>query len=202
MKQYIRILLAIMVVLSFLVVSQSGAAWAANPDASTALSSSRSPSAAVSADKDDDCDKDQARNGTTKDDDCDDDDDDHGTVKPPKKRIKACEVGKYSVGGSVSLEVKKIKKGGECVRASTQATYPGLKPEAPEGTKFLSHVLDLKVPKKDTVVKFCFSATPGKQPQIYVKSKGEWKPAGGSINNGKICMEVSKSGTFVVIGKK
>jgi hypothetical protein len=190
-----------MVVLSFLVVSQSGAAWAANPDGSTALSSSRSPSVAVSADNDDDCDKDERRNGTAKDDDCDDDDD-NGTVKPPKKRIKACEVGNYSVGGSVTLQVKKIKKGGECVRATTQATYPGLKPPAPDGTKFLSPVLDLKVPKKDTVVKFCFAATPGKQPQIYVQSKGEWKPAGGSINNGKICMEVSKSGTFVVIGKK
>ena len=56
------------------------------------------------------------------------------------------------MGGSVTLQVKKIKKGGECVRATTQGVYPGLKPEPPQGTKFLSDVLELKLPKKDTVV--------------------------------------------------
>jgi hypothetical protein len=206
MGKSIRVFLAIVTVLSVVLLARDPAARAADPAdrASSSSAAQAEPSGWLHEDdgKDDPCEKANNRDKDKDKEKCkDEDEDDGGSVKPPKKRIKACQVGSYSVGGSVTLEVKKLKKG-HCVMASVQPVFPGFKPEPPEGTRFLSDVLDLKLPKKDSLVEFCFAAPPGTQPQIYIQSRGEWRPAGGSIGGGTICMEVSRSGTFVVIGNQ
>jgi hypothetical protein len=195
MGKILRIFIALVVILSFVIWARSDPAGAAKPAANDAQSSS------VSAEKTKVCDDNEKRKDPRKDDDCDDDDGDKGTVKPPPKRVKICKIGTVSVGGTVTVQVKKLPNG-QCVTASAQPIYPGFEPPAPSGMMFVSDVLNHSLTKKGALVQYCFAVPPGTNPGIYSYSRGEWRPAGGTISKGRACLEVEKSGTFALIAPK
>jgi hypothetical protein len=122
MGKFIRIFIALIVVLGLTVLAKNNAAWAANPGAdpnqSSIAQAEQSTSSKEDDDDDDDCkDKDKKKKHDDKDKDkCDDDD--HGTVKPPKDHHKICHDEHKSVGGVVVVHVKKTPHK-ECVDAST-----------------------------------------------------------------------------------
>ena len=192
MGKFIRTVVAIIVILSFVLLGRNQAAWAANSGADSSASEQ-----SVSPDKNKGCDNDDKHRR----DDCDDDedDDDNGTVKPPRHRVKACKVGSFSVGGVATIQIKRLGRG-DCVTAFTKAYDPEHDPRLPSGTRLLTDVLSVKLPKKNASVKICFAAPPGKNAGLYTISHGAWT-AVGSSSKGVVCTGTSKSGTFVLLGK-
>ena len=206
MGKVIRILIAIIVVLSFVLLGRNNAAWAANPGAAPGQGAEQS----VAADDNPRCDNEKKEgskdceddNGEHDDeDDADEggDDDEDGTVKPPRHRVKACKVGSYSVGGVATIQIKQLGSK-DCVTAFTEAYDSSSYPRLPGGSNALSDVLSLKLPKKGALVKLCFAAPPGgKKVSIYTVSRGAWVAVSTSIKSGAACTETSRSGTFVLL---
>jgi hypothetical protein len=203
MGKMIRILIAIIVVLSFVMLGRNNAAWAANPGADSSPNAQQplSPEGSKRCNNDDkdearDCEDDRGEHDD-EDDDGDGDDDNDGTVKPPRRRAKICKPGSVSIGGQATVEVKQIGRGG-CVTAFTTAYNPKSDPPLPQGTRALSDVLSVKLPKKNALVKICFAAPPGGSASIYTISSRTWQ-AVGSSSTGKVCTETSKSGTYILL---
>lgn len=192
MGKPIRILIAIFVILSLVLISRNQAAWAANS------SSSQKVSLSVSAEKNKRCDKQPDKNKPPK---ChgDDDDDDDGTVKPPKNDVKMCEKGTYSIGGAATVE---LKNGGKrnCVEANTRPAEPALD-QTPSSGMILSQILNLVLPGRNRKVDICFAVPPGMQTKIYSFSQGSWNPVKTTVKNGIACATVLDSGKYGLIGQ-
>ena len=189
MGKIIRILIAILVVLSFVLLGRESAVRAAHPGAAPRQGAEQS----VADDDKPPCNDDE------KDESEDCDDGEGGTVKPPHHRIKACKVGSYSVGGAATIQIKQLGSK-DCVTASTEAYNSSSYPPLPSGSSALSDVLSLKLPKKEALVKLCFAAPPGgKNVSIYTVSRGAWVAVSTGIKSGAACTETSRSGTFVLL---
>lgn len=203
MAKTIRILISILVILGFVLVARNESAWAANPGNDSAPGTEQSVSGDTTRrckndDKDSskDCEDDRGERDDEDDDDGDDDDGD-GTVKPPRRRAKICKLGSASVGGQATIEVKRIGRG-HCVIASMAPYNPKSDPPLPQGTRALSDILNVKVPKKNALVKICFAAPPGQSASIYTISDHAWS-AVASGQKGTVCTETSRSGTYILL---
>jgi hypothetical protein len=190
MGKIIRILITIVVVLSFVLVARSEAAWAANPGSDLSGASQLS----VSPDKHDHC---HGKDKDKKDCDDDDDDDDDGTVKPPRRRAKSCKLGTFSVGGAATVQIKRLARG-DCVIATSESYNPQAYPPIPSGKRIMSPVVSVNLPKKGALVKVCMAAPPGKGTGLYKTYQGKWESV-GSVKNGRACTETSKSGTYILL---
>jgi hypothetical protein len=189
MGKVIRILIAILVVVSVVLLGRESAARAANPGTAPGSGAERS----LAADDTPPCNDDE------KDESEDCEDDEGGTVKPPRHRIKACKVGSYSVGGVATIQIKQLGSK-DCVIAFTEAYNSSSYPPLPSGSNALSDVLSLKLPRKEALVKLCFAAPPGgKNVSIYSVSRGAWVAVSTGIKSGAACTETSRSGTFVLL---
>ena len=188
MGKIIRILVAIIVILSFVLLGRDDIAWAANPGADPATSKDANQSPDIDR---------HCRDDRSPRDHCDDDDDDDGTVKPPRHRIKVCKLGTFSVGGVATIQIQRLGRK-DCVTAFTEAYNSKSYPPLPSGTQALTDVLSVKLPKKNAAVKICFAVPPGKGASIYTISRRAWT-AVGSGNQGTICTETSRSGTYILL---
>lgn len=191
MGKYVRILIAIVVLLSLVLLGRDKLAWAANsgPDSAPGQNTKQS----ISPHKDKHCNKDKDK----KNEKCDDDDD--GTVKPPKENVEACEKGQYSVGGVVTLQVKSLSKDG-CLKANVRPWDPAVDHMPSSAGTVLSNVLSLELAAKQTNARICFAVPPGKQVNIYSSSQGSWKPVKTQVKNGVACANVSTSGNYTLAG--
>ena len=191
MGKIIRILIAIIVVLSFVMLGRNNAAWAANSGADSSANAEQSITPAARRHCDNNY-KDGWYN-------CEDEDDDEGTVKPPRHRIKVCKLGTFSVGGVATIQIKRLGRG-DCVTAFTTPYDPQSDPRLPPDSKALTDVLSLKLPRKDALVKLCFAVPPGsKNVSIYTISRGKWESVSTSIKKGTACTETTRSGTFILL---
>ena len=206
MGKIIRILIAIIVVLSFVLLGRDNAARAANPGAAPRPGAEQSLAADDTPrcnndekDESEDCEDDNGEHDDEDDADEGGDDDEDGTVKPPRQRIRACKAGTYSVGGVATIQIKKLAAK-DCVTAFTEAYSSSSYPRLPSGTQVVSDVLSLKLPRKDALVNLCFAAAPGSNNvSIYAVSRGAWVAVSTGIKNGAACTETSRSGTFILL---
>jgi hypothetical protein len=192
MGKMIRILVALTVILSFVLIARNQAAWAANPGADSSASQST-----VNSHGNRHCSPHDKSDRKHDGDDCDDDDDDDGTVKPPRHRAKSCKLGTFSVGGVATIQIKRLGRG-DCVSAFTEPYDPHRYPSLPPGKSAASPVVSVKLPKKGALVKVCMAAPPGKKVGMYKIDKGHWVGV-GSVSKGKACTETSKSGTYILL---
>ena len=190
MGKIIRVLITIIVVSSFVLIARNQAAWAANPGADRS-SSLQGVEGSVSPHQNKHC-------HDVKHTRLDCDDDDGGTVKPPRKRIKVCITGTYSVGGVATIQVKKLGRK-DCITAFTEAYDSSSYPRLPSGKTALTDVVSLNLPKKGALVKLCFAAPPGANAGIYVIFRGKWEQVSTSGRKGTACTETTKSGTFILL---
>jgi hypothetical protein len=189
MGKIIRILIAIIVVLSFVMLGRNTAAWAANPGADSSLNAQQ-PISPEGRRRCNNADKYKSRY-------CEDDDD--GTVKPPRHRTRVCKLGTFSVGGVATIQIKKLGRG-DCVTAFTTPYDPRPDPPLPPDSQALTDVLSLKLPRKDALVGLCFAVPPGsKNVSIYTISRGKWESVSTSIKKGTACTETTRSGTFILL---
>ena len=204
MGKIVRIFIAIVVVLSFVVWARSDPARAADPAGSSEGSLQPGTPLSLSAD-DDDC---KDNNNKNKD-KCkckekgenDDDDNDCGTVKPPKDKDRICDEESKSVGGVVVVNVKK-KRDKECVEASTRPYHPAVDQLPPGSGTVVSDALTLTVPSSKTRVKICFAAPPLKNKmQIFFSSTGAWLTVKTDVNQGQACAGVPGSGKYVLVAR-
>jgi hypothetical protein len=151
MGKPLRILIAIVVILSLVLLARNEVAWAANPYSSQNLNLSVSPEQHAR------CDKEKDKYNKHK---CDDDDD--GTVKPPKDDIKVCEKGSYSVGGAAIMEVRNLRKR-DCLNANTRPSDPAVDKLPLGAGMIVSDVLNVMMTSRYTTVKVCFAVPPGPQ---------------------------------------
>jgi hypothetical protein len=215
MGKYIRILIAIIAILGLILVAKSPVAATGQPDEGQSLQTQTDLSMSVGGD---DCDDDRRRGDECCDDDdhryrdecdddddhedCDDDDDedcddDGGTVVPPDDKLEICKKGVYSIGGAVTIEVKKIRKN-ECFKARLKDP-DSLKP--PKKSKIVSDILDLDLRRSEAKLRICFAVPPGKKVTISSYIKGSWKNVGTQIKKGVACGSVSRSGAYALVTK-
>lgn len=207
MRKYIRIFIALMVVLSFVLLAKSQAAGAANPSAGQAsLEQANSSSQLQSDNKDnDDCDddkNDKTAKKDKKDKDDDDDCDNGGTVNPPDDDFDVCEKGEYSVGGVAVLDVKKLQdrsKKDDCFHAESKSSANVDLPK--NAGPVLSDKIVLTSVGQGSLITICFAAPPGKKVKIYVNENNSWKAVGTQVKNGVACAKVHSSGSYVLGGK-
>ena len=189
-----RILIAVILLLSLVLLGWEEVAWAANPGSHPSASlSARQP---VGLQHRKHCDWERGTPLKR----CKDDDDDDGSVKPPPDIIKTCERGTFSVGGIVTLEVKNLRKH-TCLNADTRPYDPDVDRIPPNIGTILTDLLNLNIPPRTTKVQICFAVPPGEQVKIYASTDGFWKPLKTKVKNGLACAEVSSSGRFALIGK-
>jgi len=102
MYKFIRVMIAISLMLGIAILARKNAAWAANPAAESDRSSQDQAGLSISPAKDDDCDKDKGK----------DKDKCKGTVKPPPGIIiPVTGGGTYSVGGICTMTIEYIATG-------------------------------------------------------------------------------------------
>jgi hypothetical protein len=207
MAKFLRIFIALIVVLSLTLLAKNNSAWAANPGADANQSSLVQAEQSLSAKKDDDCkdkDKDKKEKHDDKDKDkCDDDDD--GTVQPPGDVVRICKPGNYSVGGVATLDVKNVhdqnRQGDDCFRARAESSedVSGLPNNA--GT-VVSDLVVLTSVEQASNIKVCFAAPPGtKKLKIFYFADHEWKAVGTPVKNGMACGNVQRSGSYVLTSR-
>ena len=184
-KQF-RIFIAIIVVLGLAIVARNKAAWAASVGAQADQSVQAQDEQSVTLDKDDDCKKDKNKNKNK----CD------GTVKAPDDDIDVCKRGNYSVGGTATLDVKKLRDR-DCLRAHTQLPDPVVNQIPNSAGTILSDVLLLELPASGGKVKICFAVPPGRQVKIYSSGQG----LKTTVKKGIACAEVSSSGAYTLAGQ-
>lgn len=218
MGKYIRVFIAIIVMLVLVVLARNKAAWAANPAAGPNQPSLEQAELSVSPDQDADCDKDKDEKKDKdkckdKDDDDDDgddhndaedddgeeddEDDDNGSVQPPDDDIEVCKRGTYSVGGEVTLEVKKLRNR-DCLTAHLEDP-DSLSP--PPNSTIVSNILVLQLPAGGAKIKICFAVPPGKQVKISSFVDGSWRSVSTRVKKGIACAEVSRSGAYTLVTK-
>jgi hypothetical protein len=203
MGKFIRILIAIVVVLSFVIWAKSDPAGAANPESTGEKSLQSGADLSVPADQDD-CqkgnnkDKEKCKckeNGKPKK-HC-------GTVKPPDDDDDVCERGKFSVGGVAVLDVKELKHRSrkdddDCFHVHKDSAADV---KIPNAGKALSDRIILSAMGEGSAVEICFAATPGKSVKIFYTEKDSWTPLDTRVENGVACARAASSGSFVLAGR-
>ena len=149
---------------------------------------------------------------------------DPGSVKPPPKKLTACENGSYSVGGVVILTITDLKPS-YCVEAELWNPNFQIK-RLPDGVGApLAHLLFLRIyyaghmvyeiPAGDGVVEACYALPPEKQGQFYFydfywerfkkhdKAPSEWDLIDTRVDTDKkiACAFTQTSGVYGLIGK-
>jgi hypothetical protein len=203
MGKFIRIFMALIVVLGLTLLAKNNAAWAANPGADPNQSSLAQAEQSTSSKKDDDDCKDKDKDKKKKHDDKDKDkcDDDDGTVKPPKDHHKICKKEKKSVGGVVVVDVKEMPDK-HCVEASTKSPDPSEDKLPPDSGKVVSDVLTLTMSSSETKVSICFAASPlQKKVNVLSSSTGSWLAIKTDVNQGMACADVPSAGKFVLVAQ-
>jgi len=193
MGKFVRILIAISLVLGITVLARNNVAWAG-------------PAA-------------EADQSALAQDDLNDPghDDDPGTVKPPPGKTMICKKGVYSVGGSSVLRVTKLAKR-YCVKASTtrRSRATGTIPDG--AGRLLSNAVFLqmlyrdhpilKLPEKYGQVQICFAVPHHRHAKIYfLNSSGNqsgnptWVPLRTTVRHGVACASAQITGSYALIGK-
>ena len=201
MGKFVRIFIAIVVILSFMIWSRSDPAAAANPGNTSEQSLQSQGDSSLSAKKDD-CDKKENKDK----DKCQCSDKDKGkkpcgTVKPPKDK-DICKHGDFSVDGVAVLNVKGLenrrrKDDDDCFHASKDSSEDV---KIPNAGGALSDKIILSSMGEGSAVDICFAALPGKNVKIYYAGTDSWKPLGTQVKNGVACASVPGSGSFVLAG--
>lgn len=199
MEKFIRIFIALIVIVGLTAFARNNRAWAASSVADTQPSIQERPEESPSLHSDEDCRKQKDKHEKHKD-KCKDDDDDDGTVQPPPDHVEICERGQVSVGGVATLEVKKLRRG-RCVDARTQEFDPDEDKLPRNAGAPLSDIVVLNSPGHGTNIKICFAAPPGQKVKIYGSSWGYFRPVGTAVKNGLACTTVPNSGSYVLVGK-
>lgn len=147
-----------------------------------------------------------------------------GSVKPPPSKLSICTDGVYSVGGVVVLYVGNLTSG-YCLEAelSNPVFKSNLLPE--EAGKPLAHLLLIRfydggkliyeLPSADGRVEACYALPPGRQAKFYfydyfgqrlnnrTESPGSWDPIETKVDadNKTACAFTQVSGVYGLIGK-
>jgi hypothetical protein len=197
MGKYVRILIAIVLVLSIVILARNNVAWA-GPAAEAKQSVLAQDQSSVSLGKPD-----------------------PGTVKPPPAELTVCEDGVYSVGGVSTLEVIDLAPG-YCLAAFLRNHAFALG-RIPDGAgEVLAHITFLRVffhgrlvyelPVEDGNVQICYAVPPDKQAQIYFfdfygprfgerTGQPSWEPLETTVEDGIACAAAQTSGAYALIGK-
>ena len=147
-----------------------------------------------------------------------------GTVKPPPKKVTACQNGSFSVGGVVILTITDLKPS-YCVEAELWNPNFQIK-RLPEGAGTpLAHLLFLRIyyaghlvyeiPAGDGIVEACYALPPEKQGQFYfydfywerfkkhTEAPSEWDLLDSRVDTDKkvACAFTQVSGVYGLIGK-
>jgi hypothetical protein len=199
MAKFIRIFIALIVILGLSLLAKNNAAWAANPGADPNQPSLSQAEHSKPPKHDHHCDKDKDKK-KKHDDKHKCPDDDHGTVKPPKDHHKICHKEHKSVGGVVVVDVKKMPDK-ECVDASTKSPDPAVDQVPPGSGSVVSDVLTLAMTSSQTNVSICFAAPPSKNVKIFSSGTGSWQAIETNVNSGMACADVASSGKFVLVAQ-
>jgi len=197
MNKYVRVLIALALVLGIAFLARNKVAWA-NPAPQVDASAPLQDDASTLADKTD-----------------------PGTVKPPLPEIKFCEDGVYSAGGISTIKARNLAPG-YCLEAFLHNKNYALG-RIPDGAgKILANVTFLRVfyqgkfvyevPSEDGDVEICYALPPGTQAQIYFynhygprfgKGKGQpsWEPLQTTVVDGMACASAQTSGAYALIGQ-
>jgi hypothetical protein len=203
MGKFVRIFIAIIVVLSFVVWAKSESAGAANPGSGSDPSLQSGASLSAAQEEDEDCkdDKNKNKDKCKCKDKSKGDDDDCGTVKPPKDDKEICKEGSESVGGVVIVHVTRLRDK-KCVKASTKPLDPAVDQLPPGSGTVVSNVLILTIQTPKSKARICFAVPPlKKKMKIYSSSTGAWLPIKTNVNKGMACAEVTTSGKFVLVAQ-
>jgi hypothetical protein len=201
MGKIVRIFIAIVVILSFIVIARYDPAAASNLGSSDQTVQGQAELSAPLADDDCNDKKNQNKDNCKCKNDNGKGKKDCGTVKPPDDDDKICDEEGRSVGGVVVVDVKK-KKDKECVGASTRPHDPAVDQLPPGSGTILSDVLSLTIPASKTKVKICFAAPPLKKKlKIFSSSTGTWITIKTNVNKGQACAEVPGSGKYVLVAQ-
>jgi hypothetical protein len=198
MGKIVRISIAVLVILSFVIWARSESAAA---DTASSGDQSLQSGAGLSASADvDDC-----KNGKNKDKDrckCKDDDGkkkDCGTVKPPKDKDKVCKDQRKSVGGVVVVAIKERDER-ECVDVSTRNFDPVADQLPPGLGRAVSDTVTLAIPSPKSLVTICFAAPPlGQELKILASSTNTWLTIQTTVDQGMACAAVPGSGKYLLV---
>jgi len=200
-KKYLRVFMAIAVVLGIALLASGQVAWASgNNDVEPAAALEQSEAAVL-----------PAKPGP-------------GSVKPPPSKLYICENGTYSVGGVVVLEITDLKPG-YCVEAVLWNPRFQFK-RYPDGAgSALAHLMFLRIyyhgkltyelPREDGTIEACYAIPPDKQGQLYfydfygkrfdkrTEPPRSWEPLETRVDDGNkvACAFTQISGVYGLIGK-
>lgn len=200
-SMYLRMFIAVAMVLGIALLANGQAAWAVQDNASEPLLVKEQGESAPAP----------AKPGP-------------GSVKPPPAEFHACENGFYSVGGVVTLEIKDLKPG-YCVEAVLWNPRFQIK-RIPDGVgQVLAHMLFLRiyyagrltyeVPAEDGSIETCYAIPPEKQAQFYFydfygkrfhkrsEPPKSWDQIATRVDDGQktACAFTQVSGVYALIGK-
>ena len=198
MYKFIRVMIAISLVLGIVLLAQDQVAWA-NHSAAPSLSAENQEMQSVApAPGDEDCEKDKGK----------DKDKCKGTVKPPNPRDLIIPVtGDYSVGGFCTLTIE-LKDPEITLDASIETPLPGELPDEVQKirqgcllTYYSSNqrINELTPELGNTTI--CFAGIPSKQMLLYFydiySPNPEWVPLQTNDQGGIVCASGNLSGVYV-----
>jgi len=209
MYKFIRVMIAISLMLGIAILARNNAAWAANPAAESDRSSQDQAGLSISPAKDDDCDKDKGK----------DKDKCKGTVKPPPGIIiPVTGGGTYSVGGICTMTIEYIATGLSDllylevpVEKSRSVPFPESKGRIQlpgcHVLHYQSGQLMNEMGTGDGSWTICFAAQPKKTTTIYyyldnLETVGTtWIPLDTTVENGIACAPANYSGVYAPASK-
>lgn len=209
MQKFIRICIAVLVLLAIIFVAKSKVVWAAKPAPQGNQPAVVEGSQIVSPASHDECDghypwdQDKCKDKDKDKDKCKDKHHHCGTVQPPDDDVDICDRGGYSVGGVATVDVRNLKdhkRKTDCFNAHLESSenLPGLPQNAGPA---LSDLLVLTSVGQGSNITICFAAPPGHDVAIYYSGRGSWRPVGTHVSNGLACAHVPGSGSYVLAGR-
>jgi hypothetical protein len=210
MYKFIRVMIAISLVLGIAILARNNAAWAANPAAESDRSSQDQAGLSISPAKDDDCDKDKGKDKEK----C------KGTVKPPHGIIiPVTGGGTYSVGGICTMTIAYNVSGLSDLLSLEVPVEKSSSVPFPESNGKIHlpgcHVLHYdqsgqlmnEMGPEDGSWTICFAAQPKKTTTIYyyldnLETVGTtWIPLETTVENGIACASANYSGVYAPASK-
>jgi hypothetical protein len=193
MTKYIRILIAIAMILGLVLLAKNQAAWAAQPadDSDDSALAQIGPYAPWQ--REDPCEREKFR--TKHPEKCN-----GGSVRPPHPNIHVCERGEFSVGGVAVVDINNLRNEG-CLTANTRSPDANLDRLPSGGGTIVSDVIVMTLPPKGATLKICFAVPPGEDAKIYSSAGGTLNPLKTNVKNGIACANVKNSGNFMLVGQ-
>ena len=209
MYKFIRVMIAISLMLGIVILARKNAAWAANPAAESDRSSQDQAGLSISPAKDDDCDKDKGK----------DKDKCKGTVKPPPGIIiPVTGGGTYSVGGICTMTIAYNVSGLSDLLSLEVPVEKSSSVPFPESNGKIQlpgcHVLHYQSGQLMTEMSpeagswtICFAAQPKKTTTIYYYLDNLetvvpiWIPLETTIENGIACAPANYSAVYAPASK-